>query len=221
MDFPIDLTISELRPLDLSPRGIGQAIVDNMYGTVQSGLLDADLLSQTDGPLPVYEGVQPFGIKSGNVTIQSAPSVNRNQIFQNKDGVVALLDDAYHIRDAVILPEGLVSVDWNTGSDFICILSGNRQSTFYMFNSKAGMEIDLLLVNNGTNQTVYAWDPLIMWPTGTPPTMPAATAGSSSLMKVNLVNVNGVIYGESSNFTAGSPIGGIDLIKTPATPPTL
>ena len=56
----------------------------------------------------------------------------------------------------------------------LCVLSGNRKSSFYMFHSKPGMEIDLLLVNNGTNQLVYTWDPLIHWPANTPPVVPAA-----------------------------------------------
>ncbi len=206
MNFPINLKISDLRPLELNPKGIARAIVENMYGSVESGILDADQLSQTDGPLPVYEGTRSFGVKSDNVFLQSSPTANRNQIFQNKDGVVALLDDAYGIRPTVVVPEGLVSVDWKLGKDFLCVLSGNRQSTFYMVHSQAGMEIDLLLVNNGTSQTVHTWDPLIKWPSGTATAVPAAEAGAAAMLKVNLVNVNGVIYGEPTAYAVTAPI---------------
>ena len=206
MDFPINLKISDLRPLELNPKGIARSLVENMYGSVESGVLDADQLSQTDGPLPVYEGSRSFGVNVGNVFLQSSPTANRNHVFQNKDGVVALLDDVYGISGTVVVPEGLVSVDWTLGKDFLCVLSGNRQSTFYMFHSHAGMEIDLLLVNNGTSQTVHTWDPLIKWPGGTATAMPASEAGAASMLKVNLVNVNGVIYGEPTAYAVTAPV---------------
>jgi hypothetical protein len=205
MDFPVSLQIPELRPKSQTMRGVLYELVENMTGQVESGILDAEEL-QT-GP-STFEGVQPFTLKSGNVILQGTPTANRLHQFQNKNGVVALLDDAYGVRPTVILPEGLVSVDWDVSDNFMVVLDGRRQSTFYMTHSKAGMEIDLLLVNNGTNQTVYAWDPLIKWPASTPPTMPAASSGTSALLLVTVENVGGVMYGEYLNYSSGAPMLG-------------
>ena len=194
MDFPITLLIPTLRPKDATQRGIASELVDNMGGSVDSGLLPSGSID-----------FEPTGNQVGNVTLDSQPTSDHQQSLQNKQGVIALLDDVYGIRDTVILPEGLVSVDWDSGKSFLCVLSGNRQSTFYMFHSKAGMEITLLLVNNGTAQTVHAWDAAIKWAGGTAPAMPAATPGGGAIMKVNLVNVNQVIYGEGVNYS-GPPV---------------
>jgi hypothetical protein len=205
MDFPVALQIPELRPKSQTMRGILSELVDNMTGQVESGILDAEELPA--GP-ETFEGIQPFTYKVGNVTLQGTPTDDRLHTFQNKTGVVALLDDAYGVRPTVILPEGLVSVDWDVSDNFLVVLDGRRQSTFYMTHSKAGMEIDLLLVNNGTNQTVYAWDSAIKWPAATPPTMPAALSGTSALLLVTIENINGIMYGEYLNYSAGAPIIG-------------
>ena len=205
MDFPVSLQVPELRPKSQTMRGILSDLVDNMTGQVESGLLDAEEL-QT-GP-ETFEGVQPFTYKAGNVTLQGTPTANRLHQFQNKNGVVALLDDAYGVRPTVILPEGLVSVDWDVSDNFLVVLDGRRQPAFYMTHSKPGMEIDLLLVNNGTNQTVGTWDPLIKWPAATSPTMPAANSGTSALLLVTIENIAGTMYGEYLNYSAGAPVDG-------------
>lgn len=199
MEFPVILHIPEFRPLAITPKEIARSLVNNMSGVVESGIVD----SEDDFKVNLST------IQVNGVTLTSDPTADRQQTLQNKSGVIALLDDAYGIGDTVILPEGLVSVDWDMGKRFLVTLSGNRQSAFYMFHSKPGMEIDLLLVNQGTNQTVGAWDAAIKWPAGTPPSMPPALSGASALMKVNLVNVNGVIYGESLNYSVTG--GGAEL----------
>ena len=195
MEFPVSLYIPQLHPVKTTPREIASTIVDNMLGSVESGILEAenDQIALSPSEL-VIQGVR----------VTSSPSANRLQILQNKSGVVALLDDTYLIQDTVILPEGLVSVDWDMGKNFMCVLSADRQSAFYMTHSRAGMERNLLIINEGTKQTIGAFDPSILWPAGTAPTMPAASAGSSALLLVMLRNVNGLIYGESSTYTVGS-----------------
>lgn len=220
MDFPVTLIIPELNPPEFTLNGIARTLVDNMIGHVQSGLMEANReidTSVASGTAPIFDGsswfsreptshaFKPINIRVNNVLLQSTPTADRRQLLNNKDGTIALLDDVYGIKNTVIVQEGLVSVDWNSGKDFMCVLSGNRRSTFYMFHSKPGMEIDLLLVNNGTNQLVNTWDPLIHWPTDTPPVVPAANTGTSAMLKVNLVNVAGIIYGEFINYTDVTP----------------
>ena len=86
--------------------------------------------ASASGPAPKFDGSSwhswevanhtftPINTQVHNVLLQSSPTAPRRQILNNKDGVVALLDDAYGIRQTVILPEGLVSVDWDSGDDF-------------------------------------------------------------------------------------------------------
>jgi hypothetical protein len=215
MDFPITLAIPDLNPRNNTLRGIYDNLIAEMSGTVESGLMDAGIDTDPDsasGPAPKFDGgswhsweianhtFTPVNTQVQNVLLQASPTASRRQLLNDKDGVVALLDDAYGKRPTVILPEGLVSVDWDSGNDFMCVLSGNRKSAFYMFHSRPGMEIDILLVNNGTNQLVQTWDPLIHWPINIPPVVPAANAGTSAMLKVNLVNVGGTIYGEFLNY---------------------
>ena len=195
MQVPITLDIPEFRPAQTNMRGIARALVDNMSGEIESGIIEAGQAEEAfSNSILVIDGVE---ISSDNLA-------DRNQILQNKSGVIALLDDAYGIRDTVILPEGLVSVDWDKGKNFVVTLSGNRQSAFYMAHAKAGMEINLWLVNNGTNQTVGTWDSAIKWPANTAPTMPAATVGSAALMLVKIRDINSILYGEYLNYSASS-----------------
>ncbi len=181
MDLPITLHIPDLHPTDSTPRGIAKAIVDTMGGEIESGLLDAsEEITFTTDTLVVQ-----------NTKIEALPSSDRQQTLQNKSGVLALLDDTFGVRDTVILPEGLVSVDWEA---------------FYMFHQKAGMKIDLLLVNSGTKQLVGTWDAAIKWPSSVAPVMPAATPGTSALLLVTIRDVNDVLYGEYVNFPVTPPI---------------
>ena len=131
-----------------------------MIGIVESGLMEASLdvdPAVATGPGLKFDGSSwhsweqsnhaftPVSVTVNNVLLQAAPTANRRQYCRTKTDVMALLDDVYGIRPTVILPEGLVSVDWDMGDDFLCVLSGNRQSSFYMFHSKPGMEIDMLV----------------------------------------------------------------------------
>lgn len=221
INFPIELHVAQLRPKEFSLRRVAEELVENMVAWVQDGIMDATTdpdPSEAVGRAPKFDGgswyswepannkYAPIEVWVKNVEFQASPTSDKRQIFQNKNGIVALQDDAYGIRDTVILPEGLVSVDWDMGSDFLCILSGNRQSAFYMSHSKPGMEIVLLLVNNGTNQIVSQWDPIIHWPAATAPVIPAANPGTSTRQFVDLRNVNGTIYGEFINYTDIDPI---------------
>jgi hypothetical protein len=218
MDFPIELNIAELRPKEFTMRRLAEAILENMTGIVQEGLMYASTDPDPQvGPAPMFDGkswqswetseyrYSPINVQVNSVILESDPTANRLQLIQNKDGVIATLDEAYGIRDTVILQEGLVTVDWSKGNDFLCVLSGNRQSAFYMAHSKAGMEIDILLVNNGTNQLVGGWDALIQWPGGAPPVMPSAKSGTSARQKVTLRNINGTIYGEFLSYAHADP----------------
>jgi hypothetical protein len=220
MDFPVTLVIPDLNPQNNTLRGIYDNLIAEMSGTVESGLMDASLdtdPASASGPAPKFDGSSwhsweidnhtftPVNTQVHNVLLQSSPTAHRRQILNDKDGTIALLDDAYGKRPTVILPEGLVSVDWDSGDDFLCVLSGNRKSAFYMFHSKPGMEIDILLINNGTNQLTETWDPLIHWPSSISPIVPAAKAGTSAMLKVNLVNLDGTIYGEFWVYSASAP----------------
>lgn len=219
-DFPIELHIAELRPAEFTLSRLSQALVGNMSGTVKEVLMDANIdivPVHGAGAAPKFDGgtwyiweeslhrYVPVNTRVGAVLLTATPSINRRQLLQNKDGVVALKDDVYWISPTVILPEGLVTVDWDVGINFLCVLSGNRKSAFYMAHSKAGMEIDVLLINNGTNQLVETWDPVVQWPTGAQPIMPAADPGTSARQKITLRNVAGTIYGEYVNYVAGAP----------------
>jgi hypothetical protein len=219
-DFPIELHVAELRPAEFTLNRLSEALVENMSGTVKEVLMDASIDTEPThgaGAAPKFTGgtwysweqslhtYTPVDTRIGDVLLAANPSIDRRQVLQNKDGVIALHDDVYWISPTVLLVEGLVTIDWAKGTNFLCILSGNRKSAFYVAHSKPGMEIDVLLVNNGINQLVEAWDPLVLWPGGTQPVMPAALPGTSARQKITLRNVNGIIYGEYVNYTAGAP----------------
>lgn len=214
IDFPINWQISELPSVGFSLDNIYKAIANNLTGTVDEVLLPtADPTENIATGEPFFDGsswfvwhpdeldYKPVRTKIGNVTIEGDPSADRVQNVQAKSGTVALLDDTYKIRDTVYLKEGLVLIDWDKGSKFLCVLSGNRQPAFYMTNSKDGMKINVLVVNNGTKQTIGTWDSSIKWPSGVVPAIPAATAGRAASLIVTIRNINGNIYAESVNQT--------------------
>jgi hypothetical protein len=220
-DFPIELHVAELRPAEFTLKRVSEALVANMSGTVKEILMDASVdiaPVESTGAAPKFTGgtwysweqslhiYTPVDTRVGDVLITANPTINRIQILQNKDGVVALHDDVYWISPTVLLTEGLVTIDWNKGTNFLCVLSGNRKSAFYMAHAKEGMEIDVLLVNNGINQLVETWDPAVLWPGGAQPVMPAALPGTSARQKITLRNVNNIIYGEYVNYAAGAPL---------------
>lgn len=217
VEFPVNWKIHELPLSGFSLTNLYDALTQNLYGSIDDTVLPSvsDPAVELAGSYPVFSGTnwqiwdeanstyKPLAIKVGNVTLASEPTANRVQSMQSKSGTVALLEDTYKIRDTVHLKEGLVMVDWDLGTRFQCILSGNRQPAFYMAHSKAGMKIDILVVNNGTKQTIGTWDSAIKWPSSVTPAIPAATGGVSTSLLVTLRNVNGTIYGESTNRTHG------------------
>src|SRR2546430_15606519 len=152
--FNVNAHIHEFPLRGFSLNNIYTALVQNLSGSIDETILpavsnpdlaesslapflDGSLWRVFDSDLSAYK---PTKVKIGNVTLTADPTADRLQQVQNKAGVWALLDDAYHVQDVITLQEGLVSVDWNEGFNFQVILSGNRQSAFYMQHSKPGME---------------------------------------------------------------------------------
>lgn len=212
--FPVNYSIHDLPVLGFTLGNIYTALAQNIAGSIDSVILPAVADPSFDKShfAPWFDGAswniwdferstyRPTGVSIGNVRLNSEPTDNRVQYVQNKSGVIALLDDAYRIRPTITLQEGLVSVDWDSGSNFKVTLSGNRKSVFYMQHTRAGQTIRILIINSGTNQTINAWDSTIIWPAGTAPVMPAANPGSAKAMIVMIRNINGILYGESQTY---------------------
>jgi hypothetical protein len=217
-EFPVTYKVKELPVLGFTMSNIFSALVNNLQGSIDSVLLPVATEGQPHArQAPVFTGqgwrvwdkgirdYRPLATRVGNTRFDADPTADRTQLVQNKDGVIALLDDTYGIRDTVVVPEGIISVDWDKGSTFKCVLSQDRKSAFYMIHSRPGMKLDILVINQGTDQ-VPIWDPLIHWPDATEPGMPVAGAGEAASLLVTLENINGVIYGESQ-AQAHSAIG--------------
>ena len=209
-EFPVNYNIHELPVTGIDLNSLYNALVSNLSGSIDEVVLPASL--EPEDPItPRFDGAgwkvwdeelntyKPDGLFLGHVALDASPTSNRIQDMQAKSGTIALLDDIYGKRETITLQEGLVSVDWDKASSFRVILSGNRETAFYMFHSRPGMEIDLLIINNGTNQTVGAWDPAVEWQLGVIPDVPPANPGSASSLLVTLRNVNGTIYAETVN----------------------
>ena len=227
-EFNVNAKIQDLPIYGFTLNNIYKAIAQNLYGTIDETILpsfsnqDASRSSFSpwlDGlSWKVFDsnihGYRPTTVAVSNISLASEATANRVQLLQNKDGVWALLDDTYNMRPVVTLQEGLVNVDWDIGSNFQVTLSGNRQSAFYMTHSRAGMEIDLLVTNSGTNQTA-SFDPAIVWQGGSAPTMLASMPGASKSILITIRNINGTMYGEISNYEH-SPVNSMALSKASA-----
>lgn len=228
--FPVNYQIHDLPTLGFTLENIYYALANNITGSIDDTVLPAvsdpeqdqshfapwftgDSWNVWDDTLKAYI---PATTIVGNVTLTANATADRLQHIQNKAGIIALTSDAYIARETVILREGLVSVDWDKASSFRCALGVNRQTAIYMTHSKPGMEIELLVVNNGTSQTV-AWDPAIQWPSGTAAQPPAAVPGQAKALLVTLKNIAGTIYADFLNYALdpisdlGTPTG---LIST-------
>lgn len=108
--------------------------------------------------------------KVGTSTQQPLPT--RIQTVQDRDGVVALLDDVYVGRPPVILSGTTPTIDWNLGHHFTEILPGN--TTIKMINSKPGERIIVVLRNVATSYAaIFSSTPAIFWPSGTAPSQTA------------------------------------------------
>jgi hypothetical protein len=64
---------------------------------------------------PIESSYLPVKALVGSVVIKASPTINSVQYLQNKSGTIAPLDDACHVRDTVVLPEGTTMVDWIQG----------------------------------------------------------------------------------------------------------
>lgn len=213
IEFPVNYNIHDLTVTGFTLANVYKALGQNISGSIDEVVLPAVADPNFDKShfAPWFDGsawnvwdrdgstYKPTTSVIGNVTLSSTPTANRVQLVQNKSGTIALLDDVYKIRPSITLQEGLVSVDWDIASQFRVILSGNRQSVFYMQHSKAGMTIGITVINSGTNQVINAWDAAIKWPAATPPTMPASNSGYAKALRVTLRNINGTIYGDSTS----------------------
>lgn len=226
VNFPVNYQIHDLPALGFTLENIYYALANNITGSIDDTVLPAvsDPSQDQSHFAPWFtgdswmvwddtlKGYIPATTVVGNVTLTASPTADRQQSLQDKSGVIALTDDAYLTRETVILREGLVSVDWSKASYFRCALGANRQTAIYMTNSQPGMEIELLVVNNGTSQTV-AWDPVIQWPSAVAAQPPASTPGQANAVLVNLKNIAGTIYADYLNYVLnpisdlGTPTG--------------
>lgn len=120
-------------------------------------------------PTTVRVGGPGYTVQLGNYTTvgdtKSSIVASRTQLLQDKDGTVALLDDVYVGRPAVILTGTTPTIDWNLSNNFTETLPGN--STMKMSNFKDGQRIAVSLKNNATSYTV-TWPSYIFWPSGAP-----------------------------------------------------
>jgi hypothetical protein len=217
-EFPVAYNIHDLTVRGYTLGNIYNSLVQNLSGSIEDTILPAvsDPTKDQSSFSPWFDGAswhvwddarsayKPTSVIVGNVSLDASPTANRTHQVQNKDGVIALIEDVYNTRGTITLQEGLVSVDWDMSDSFRVILSGNRSTALYMTHSKPGREIMVILTNSGTNQVVGTWDPVIKWPGATAPSMPASTPGASKSVMVNLVNLDGVIYGEYLNFEHSS-----------------
>jgi hypothetical protein len=210
-NFPVNYTIKDLSYTPLKLRDLWDALASNLQATVDEGIIGARSIANPAteespwldaGTWKVWDDTSkaytPAGVIVGSVQLSAEPTANRLQTIQDKDGTIALLDDAYGIRETVILPDGAVGVDWDSGTNFLCRIK--RKTYFHMQHSRSGMRRRLWVVNSGTNNTLL-WDAAIKWPTGGAPAMPAAPAGGAASLMVTLYNINDIIYAEYQTQT--------------------
>jgi hypothetical protein len=123
-------------------------------------------------PTKVAVGGSGYVVQLGDYTTSGTgaenPLPSRTQTLQDRDGVVALLDDIYVGRPLVVIEGTTPTIDWNLGHHFTEILPGN--TTIKMINSKPGQQIVVALRNVSTSYSViFSSVPAIFWPSGTPP----------------------------------------------------
>lgn len=227
--FDVDYVIHDLTVSGYTLNNIYNSIAKNIRGTIEDTILPfvANPMQAQSTAAPYFDGETwyvfsvdtntyiPTKITVGNVSLSANPTVNRLQRVQSKSDTIALLDDVYGKRNTITLQEGLVVVDWSMATNFRVILSGNRQTVFYMQNSQIGMRVRVLVVNNGTNQTVNSWDSAIKWPGGSAPSVPAADAGGAKSLLATIRNINGTLYGESITQSQGA-ISKKDITQVPS-----
>lgn len=215
--FPVNYKIKDLAYTPLKLRDVWDALANNLEATIDEGVIGARSIVNPateeapwldSGTWKVWDDTAKAYVPSspvvGSVILAADPTANRLQTIQDKDGTIALLDDAYGIRETVILPDGAVGVDWDTGTTFLCEI--RRKTYFHMQHSRSGMRVRLWVINAGTNNTLL-WDAAIKWPTGGAPSMPAAPAGGFASMLVTLRNIDNIIYAEYQTQYGGSPPG--------------
>lgn len=142
-------------------------------------------------PSAIRIGGAGFKVQLGDYTTVGADTIlpSRFQTLQDKDGIVALLDDVYVGRPAVELIGTTPSIDWNLGHHFYQILGGN--TTIQHINSQPGQRIVVTLRNNATSYSVtWSATPEIFWPSGVSPSQTA-----SKTDKYEFENINGSILG--------------------------
>jgi hypothetical protein len=224
--FPVNYEIKELAITSYTLGNIYYALSTNLVGTIDEVVLPARayLDEQATGSAPWLNGstwyywhsveqvYKPMKRVTGTVYLDSNPSADQYQVVQNKNGIIATMDNAYGADQTIILPEGSVSVDWDMGKNFSLTLARNRDSRLQMTHSKDGMSIKILVVNRGTSAGLI-WDASnvsldtvpagatmdtapVQWP-GSPPTIPPAQPGSSSSVLITFRNILGTVYGES------------------------
>ena len=117
-----------------------------------------------------------------NVELSAATlTADRDIIFPNKDGTVALTADLFGATSSMIIP-GTNIIDWSESNNFYRSISAN--TTFTFKNSVPGQEIAVIIVATGSYTTTFPAN----W-SGSH----AQTASGTDLYIFK--NVAGVIYG--------------------------
>lgn len=151
-------------------------------------------------PSTVKVGGAGYVVQLGDYTTvgdsASNPLATRTQTLQDKDGVVAVLDDIYVGRPVVVLSGATPTIDWNLGHHFVEILPGN--TTVKMANSKPGQRIVAVFRNVATSYALsWSSTPAISWPAGIIPTQTPNKAD-----KYEFENIGGSILGkQTANYT--------------------
>ncbi len=168
-----------------------------LLGAVQSSTPAAALTPWLDTSVPawkVWNGTAyvPVLIKLGTSAHQitfdtDSLSANRTVSFQDKDGIVAYLDDVYSRRPTSIIPAGSPStIDWSLSETFYKLISINQ--VFNMSNSLPGQEIDVIIDSTGTPSLGNTWNAVQF---GTAP----FTQTSGGKDWYHFSNIAGTIYG--------------------------
>ena len=151
-------------------------------------------------PSTIKVGGAGYVVQLGDYTTSgdssSSPLPGRIQTLQDRDGVVALLDDITVGRPPVVLSGTTPTIDWNLGHHFVEILPGN--TTVKMSNSKPGQRIVAVFRNVATSYTLTFFStPAIAWPSGVAPVQTASKAD-----KYEFENIGGTILGrQTPNYT--------------------
>ncbi len=134
-------------------------------------------------PMPVVVGDANF-----IVSLTAAPTANRTQTLQDKDGTIALLSDVHGARTSINLATTSPAhqIDWSASNGFFEAYSAD--TTYTMINSLPGQEIMLAFTSSGAHKPIFP--DTVLWESNTPP------ANQTGVSLIVLKNVAGTVYGK-------------------------